>query len=341
MHASPSLPSVSVLPAREQRLARLTVDLAGYPAERVELLAGRLLGLAGDDVPPERLTSRLNNDGSPLQLCITSSPAGEKYRLLGDPGCAVREIEARHQRSLDTLAGFIDEQAPGLESQIEETLDAHLPADLTANAVFAGGTLWIGLPLESRGLALYVKGAWGTPPAQMERVRRWLRRLGTPDTGVRGLLEAIERHGGLASAGLEGASPETCRLKIYARLRDARPLRSLGIDLFRAEPFARFLAAALGDEPLPATGLVLSVGLDPASGAALDAKIDLCGHCLDCWVSDWAGHLEAIARAVDLPPVQAARLDLGKRADVAFIGFGLHADGSARLNTYLKSHDDA
>ena len=52
--------------------------------------------------------SCLNNDGSPLQLCITTSGKGASLRVIGDPGSFHTTTESRYHSSIKTLLQAID-----------------------------------------------------------------------------------------------------------------------------------------------------------------------------------------------------------------------------------------
>jgi hypothetical protein len=80
----------------------------------------------------------------------------------------------------------------------------------------------------------------------------------------------------------------------------------------------------------------LSIGLSLATGALVDAKIDLCGHCLTHSLSEWSTITRAITDRCSLVPLDLHFAEEGETAEVAFVGLGLTAHRTPRLNLYLR-----
>jgi hypothetical protein len=323
------------LPQRERNLLRAVRHLAG-PRESLDSTVALLLGKADGSPSAGRFASRLNNDGSPLQLCLTLSRDGHVLRLLADPASDVRAVEDRHRHAVDVVKTLVAASGDALWPTIRSSLAANLPPNLTTEPALAAGTLWVGVRIGGSGLALYVNARWGTVEAQWRRVKRWLGGLApshpTTAKGLNRLPELCE----VASVGLEGLDVDRLRLKVYFRLAGRHSLSGLGIDLLRSQRITRFLDSVMVSRGIPASGIVFSFGVSAATGELTDAKVDVCGHCLEPRAGGLEHLLATCSHATDVPPFDLSGIGLGELVDVAFLGCGVGADESARLNLYLK-----
>ena len=325
-------------PNRENNLLEVVKELSEF--SQSEIVATTQLLLGRDSYrPPVIFHSRLNNDGSPLQFCVTVTQDGESLRMIGDPKSDISDINVRHTCALVALSDTLAVKADAsLENVVKETLANHLPVDLAAHPGLQAGTLWLGVALgPTGGIALYLNGQWGTPQQQWERVRRWLSQRLPDDTAREKIFSHLSECAIVTSVGLEGVSDQHLRYKLYFRLTDRVSFGELGIDLLQAEPLAYFLDSTMTHHELPNSGLVFCLGFSPKTGAISDAKIDLCGHCLAPIVTNWPLLLETLAEQLELPLSStfqaAARHHL---TEIAFLGCGVKHDGSLRLNLYLK-----
>ncbi|HEX2079688.1 MAG TPA: hypothetical protein VHG08_18375, partial [Longimicrobium sp.] len=276
--------------------------------------------------------SRLNNDGSFLQVCVSLAPGGAGVRLLGDPGvhlagagrldAACRALRAAGERggaaSLAALAEsaarrFVDAQTAALES----------------------GPAWLACGLGTPGVALYLTARRANPAEGWARVEDWFRGLLPDAAGAHALVDALRAHAVPASVGIEGTSPDRARAKLYWRLRMPLPLAALDVGPEAEAAFAEFLRRTVDGGSIPRAGLVFSAGFSLADGARADVKVDVCAHCTPRAPEAWAGRIGELAAAFGtaaLPMDDVAR----GRAAVAFVGLGMTRTGGARLNLYFK-----
>ena len=251
-----------------------------------------------------------------------------------DPASDVIDAARRHAEGLRALRLTLSRQVPpGARARVWRLLKDALPADVATSPGLSVGTLWLGIPLDSPGLAVYVNGAWGDLHDQWDRVEASLRGQGVRDD-VRAMLRPLRTHA-LASLGIEITPNGGCRVKVYFRLIAPRPLVGLGASLWTNDALIRVLDVGIGHRDIPSRGMVLSLGFDPSTPRPVDAKIDVCGHCLSR-----PGERDAVisrtARAFgdSGPPLGDWRT--GVDVELAFIGAGASADGSTRWNVYFK-----
>lgn len=315
-------------------LLAVAAEVSGACAEEVRALAAKLLN------GPGRATarSRLNNDGTPLQVCLTAKNAGSEVRLLADPGA-----HARSSRERVALARAALESVLGPVATLREVcwrvLETVLPPAVERSPVARNGVLWLAAPLSAPGLGLYVKAHWGEEPAaDWDRCAAVVGDvLPSPGQGQETIaaLRAIARPVSLA---LEGADPARARLKLYWRLTEPAALSSLGIDLLGDSSIVDFLRCVLsGRDRVAATGLVFSASFLLRSGEISDAKVDVCGHCVDRASAEWLGIVRTLVASHAPAQPELERVLEAGRAEVAFIGLGLDGLGQRRLNVYLKA----
>jgi hypothetical protein len=328
-------------PNREKNLLRVAYQLTNHSHRDIISTARLLLGKADQKIQPI-YNSRLNNDGSPLQFCISASQHGQSLRILGDPRSDITNTKIRHRYALLALYNLMKASADAsLKRAVETTLECNLPDDTKGYLALKAGTLWLGAPIsDAKGIAVYLNGRWGTPCQQWERVNHWLDKLiPTHESRVEALTK-LPKYAVIASVGLEGADDKRLRYKIYFRLTGAVDLRKLGIDLLRSEQFLKFLELTIADHQVSSTGIVFCIGLSAATGEIIDAKIDLCGHCLAPIIDNWTTLLETLSYQINLPLSETFMLAVHQQhSGIAFLGCGVKNDGSVRLNLYLKGRE--
>src|SRR5215813_6981919 len=93
----------STLTIGERNLLKVAERFCRHSKRSAYSTAQLLLG--DDERTPQSHTfhSRLNNDGSPLQLCLTASPESSRLRLLGDPGSEIPDPVSRHFHARNAL----------------------------------------------------------------------------------------------------------------------------------------------------------------------------------------------------------------------------------------------
>lgn len=280
--------------------------------------------------------STLNNDGSPIQVCVTIGAQGRRVRLLMDPAsdetCPVRRLERARTALRRVLALGPD---PTLPDVIEHYLGACLPGAHEVRAYLPSGALWVAWDVRLQGFAAYVSARWGSIASRWLRVRAWLAQVAGP--GAAEALEPLQWQTDVASVGLEGDSSDNLSAKVYFRLRGPTPLFELSLAPFVDTRVQRFLAVAIGDHAVRRSGLVFSVSVDISSGRLTGGKIDVCAHCTPRGRQEWVALVERLAAEFDLVDAGVREPLLEGKAEVAFLGFGIDSYGFCRLNVYLKA----
>jgi hypothetical protein len=301
----------------------------GEPA-RVDRLSSVLLW--GRPPDGSGAVSALNNDGTPLQACLTFEGGRRRLRLVGDPAAAVVPPDRRFRLARRALRQVLRlTGADTLSDTCDQTLQRTLPR--RKGTQFQSGAVWLAAGLDA-GAALYVNMRWGQPGDRWDDAQGWLGALLPESAASRALVEVARNHAVLASVGVEGRGRADARLKLYWRLDRGIPLHETGIALFADEAFRDFLAEVVRDDALSRQGLVLSAGFALSDGALRDAKLDLCAHCLPRTAEQWTdvlGRCEPAARAADLQDGLHRR-----QCELAFVGLGVDCRRTRRLNVYLK-----
>ena len=276
--------------------------------------------------------SALNNDGCPMQLCFTATAEGHRARLIVDPawwhGDPGSRLAASRRVLSDAMRLRGAERLEPLTARLFETVDGG------NQALFGHGFIWIGAGLDRPGVAVYLdagpfgrQGAW-------EKADWWLG--GAAADRVHRLTEELRGHATVASIGCEGTGPGHVIGKLYVRLDHSVRLTRLGVDLLTDPAFAVFLARTVGSQGMNLRGMVLSLGFDLATGKVVDAKIDLCGHCLPLDHTGWTDVLTDVSATLGLRQLPLREELPARSCDVAFAGLGVTAGGRRRLNVYLR-----
>src|SRR3954453_15014175 len=116
MQASALRPGIDVLWEDAARLAGLdagTVSSAGWALLSPPLRGAQLRGGF----------SELNNDGSPVQLCLSQSREGSRLRMLVDPAWFLSDVRARFPASRGAMATALQS---GAANDLASTCDALL-----------------------------------------------------------------------------------------------------------------------------------------------------------------------------------------------------------------------
>ena len=329
--------STTPLTAREINLLTSGATLFAHSQSLWEW-ARVILGYDDTDTIPLSYHSHLNNDGSPLQLCITCTHTGEKIRLLGDPASHITPIHARHNRALHVLQKLNQLTTDhALTSVITSTLTLNLPSAISTYTELHRGTLWLAAPITDKGMALYINAKWDSPPKQWQRIRYWLDQSLPVNHYRDKLLTLLEPYTVPASVGIEGRDTQQLRYKVYFRLNKACSLKQLGIDLFELNPIQIFLENLLDNTPIAIAGLVFSIGFCTSTGRLADAKIDICGHCLTYSNPEWSAVLAKLITAFNLSLSPAlSTILISDTVNLAFIGCGIDYAQQVRLNLYFK-----
>ncbi len=319
------------VPERERRLLKATAAVSGQPIVDVLQCAQ---ALSGDLDTGHHFQSKLNNDGSPLQLCISCSNEGVRYRLLADPHSHLKIRKERLARARETVFAHVG-VAAALSRTLDTIIEHALPQSIDQEPAYEAGALWLGSELGSNAMAVYVNAAWGPYDVRWGRAIALVESL-TKQPACNTLANCSRTTTTLASIGVEGGANSTGRLKLYFRAREAFPLQACGLSEDMTRSLIEVMAVILGESAIVNSGLLFCVGIDAASGEFVDFKIDVCGHCL-AWnplqLKNQARRL-ATNLHVDLPLLD--ELQIGQWTDLAFVGVAIDRHGSPRLNLYLK-----
>jgi hypothetical protein len=318
----------------------LAAELAGINYS-LTAAAGRLVLPSIEGDPFKCTWSTLNNDGFPLQLCVSTSRSARTVRLLGDPTAQMNErayadAAGRFERARQALRDLFQscDSLPML-SIGERILRTVLPTDAAEMARMAG-PLWLAAGLGCPGVAVYVNARSGTLDEQWDRVVECLKSTTPRDEGTR-TIDSIRPSARPASVGLEGSGPGDARVKVYWRLRRAAPLTELDCPLLLDPSLARFLDLVVGQEPIPISGLVFGVAFGAVDGKLRDGKIDVCAHCRRLSAAEWLDVIGQLTRENDLIDSDVQSVLYSGKMEVAVLGFGVDVRGQKRLNLYLKS----
>jgi hypothetical protein len=290
--------------------------------------------------PARPLLSTLNNDGAPLQVCLSIGAGGTSARLLADPAIEEPDPCLRFARARAALARCVTGAPfplPSSASSVERVsgaLASALPQEAFQTGALSRGAMWVGVGADRRGLAGYATARWGPAETRWPRALAWLEDM--LGSGARARLAHASRVSEVVSVGVEGSPDGRLRAKVYFRLTGKIVLSRLGLEPLAAPSFAAFLASVLADLPVKQTGLVLSVSFDLAAGTLYDAKVDVCGHCVARSGQDWSTRLQALSESLGVGPIRFASPLADGRVELAFVGLGVTTSGRCRLNTYLK-----
>lgn len=307
-------------------------ELAGVSLESTEHLAGKIL--ASPRIGQSRST--LNNDGSPLQLCVTLGGQGcaPAIRLIADPAAEEADGLKRWLAADEARSALVESHATALKPLCDSLVDGMLPNELSARAALPNGAMWLAADLSGQGMAVYTTTKWEAGLQRWQRAQEWLETI-LPDASV--AVEKLKRlapRAHLISAGIEGSHPQNARAKLYWRLQENASLRDLEIPLFENDVFSEFLFEAVGKtRQIPRAAIVGSIGFHVATGSLKDAKLDVCGHCVRRTPEDWTNVIERIVVRQQL----ARSPKFLETAELAFTGCGLDTELRPRLNLYLKN----
>lgn len=313
---------------------RSAAFLSGAAEERI----GRLCARIGVPRDPAGWRSTLNNDGSPIQICLGLRPgaAGPTVRLIADPHLGGRDAPSRSRQSRRALAQLAEWHAPDMASLCTSVLEHMAPSGCGIPYLRVGGDAWLAAAIDGRGVAIYATARWGDPASRWARALAWLTDLSPAAAQAAATLTELARHSTLISVGVEGSNAGDARAKFYWRPDGSAPLSGLGVSLLTHEALPAFLSDATEGMPTPVSAIVGSVGVNVATGSLADVKLDLCSHCVPRSRPDWARRIDGYARrhGMTAPPFMALEPDAP--IEIAFVGLGIDRDWQPRLNIYLK-----
>ncbi len=325
-----------------QEVLQVAADQSGASVQTVTALSQRLLAMPAPGVGKRGGQSGLNHDGSPLQVCISSTHRGVYSRLLGDPAFVLSDPYDRYQASRAAFDHLLPlTQAMELQELCHRTLAFYVPEHRSEFDRFDSGVLWLGAGIQTPGCALYIDARQlhvqpdESSDAAWTQAQTWLNAILPNASDANAAIAALRPHGELLSIGIEGSMLSNARAKLYWRFKRPVRLDQIELEILQDSAFASFLIHAIADRTLQLAGIVPSIGFSIATGDLFDAKLDICGHCLAYSPSTWVELINACTQEYDLAPLSiTAAL---RQSQVSYIGLGLDRDRTARLNLYLKT----
>ncbi|MGE0569906.1 MAG: hypothetical protein AB7H85_11645 [Dehalococcoidia bacterium] len=323
-----------MITSQEQRFLIEAAGAAGISAPELLRWANHLTG----GVKPRCRPSTLNNDGTAVQLCESARSRSTSVRLLADPSVAGEQVADGWDTSQrvveETLLGT---NSAGLLSAWRMTVRHALPDNVAAYPELARGCCWTGIEPGRPGIALYANVRWGAEDEWWPRTKSWLSAVtGTP-RAASCLPASFVEQTRVASVAVEGRGPEDGRAKVYVRFGSPGTLAGLGIDVLRSEVLLGFLEEVLGDEGMPVAGLTVAAGFEISSGALVDAKLDICAHCLPHTGERWADIAEVLCSRLGIAPLLTPGMLRARFAETALIGCAVNRTGGVRVNLYSKA----
>lgn len=325
---------------KTRSLIQAAKDLSCAPEGAVSSLCHQVLFISEDSEDYLPGASCLNSDGAPLQLCISADKKRSDLRIIGDPGANLPGIEDRYRSSYEALLSCLEScDSKEILETAKITFQRLLPSEEEGRSFYRNGFLWIGASPDRAGAAFYLEAAPLGRIRGWQEAEQWLHEILPSDGPAKTAIARLRDLGVIASMGLEGSAIENSRAKIYFRLVRSASLCQLGLDPLVSEEVAHFLRIAMDRSGLDLSGLVLSVGFSLKTGELVDAKIDLCGHCLAHSKSKWLEIIRQLSDRFDLAPIPLSKALVEHNCEIAFLGFGLDKSRNSRLNVYLKASD--
>lgn len=320
---------------------RVAANISGAEEGTARQL-GQLLTVVDDDPSLSHLTfhSTLNNDGSPVQLCVSANRYRHRCRLIGDAAAMTADPIDRLPIAYHALKQLLlNYEATALGPFVNDLFRIAIPTAPGQIGLLKHGLFWMAAGLNTKGVAIYCTPEWDDSDARWIRAIQWLKDALPDMVHASALIGALHHSAVLAAIGIEGTSPQDVRLKLYWRLGDILPLDALGVRQFCDTAFRDFLDHAIGDQVVSRSGLVFSASFDASSGILLDAKVDICAHCLNRTPADWVRTIQSGLTLFGLSDMPVAKSILARECDVAFWGLGIDQNGDRRMNLYLKMPD--
>ncbi len=317
----------------EQRLIQSVVQGSDPTIASPIGLAERLLGLPMARLESTTPYSSLNNNGSPLQVCISYREAAQQVRLIVDPDAVTPISSIRLSKAKKVLESHLQRsEADSLFAVwLRDSVNHWIPDDCHERTL-ASGYFWLGTDLEQRGTALYLSPHWQSTETQWRHLTQWLNYFGIDPKGV---VKNLGQHARLASIALEGRSSTESKLKVYWRLGSEFNLADQPHPLFQDKKIKSFLQHSIGSKSLSTNGLLLSMCWNLSSCEIEEVKIDICGHCLNHKPSEWQALLGRLSKCFGFSsPITAPYFSVG--ADIAFISLALDVSRKSRFNIYWK-----
>lgn len=318
-------------PPRELRLLETVATVASRPLSDVLLRAKHMLG----DLDTGRsFASRLNNDGSPIQCCVSCSRDEVRYRLLADPHSSVRDSLERRRYSLGQFAECVGTDS-SLHRAASLLVDIVAPSARVQHRAWTAGPLWFGQGIADDDIALYANAGWDGRAEGWNSAFKFIRVM-TGGQPIASLVRCSGAPTAVASVGLEARQGQVRRIKVYFRLQEACPLGEFGIPDEILGKVLNAVGLLMQDQSISNQGLLLCIGLDASTGRIVDFKMDVCGHCLRLVAPALQERLKAIGQFLEIEMPSMAHLGIGRDIALAFVGIAVDTTQRARVNIYMR-----
>lgn len=321
-----------------QKLLEVAACLSNVELKNIKALSRSLLAIPPDGQGERGGRSGLNNDGSPLQLCLTSTPKYLHRRFLSDPAFVLADPQLRFNASRQALTEVLQlTKSQLLKPLCDRTLNFYLPKDVEGFSRFTSGVLWLGAGIDTPGCALYIDARRnGNFREAWDWAKQWLTSILPSSQTATSAIDCLRNYAYLQSIGIEGSNLKNARAKLYWRFLRPTNLKQMSLEVFQNPAFASFLTFVIRDSLLRLTGIVPSLGFEITTGQILDGKIDVCAHCLTYSDSQWMDLVNGCTQMYGLMPMPVNEALVNNRTSVSFLGMGCDRNGAIRLNLYLK-----
>ncbi|MDD4051727.1 MAG: hypothetical protein PHR28_07515 [candidate division Zixibacteria bacterium] len=314
--------------------------------------------VAPTEEPATHCVSRLNGDGTPLQVVVSAGSAGCGLGFIVDPveaGATVSTRVFETGRVLARICAADTAEATVILEHYRRVSSVLLPQEVSELDGLDGGGVWVAVRLMPAGgtyVSAYFNGAWGDDTHKAERQLRLLSDFSCPRArrrlvSLQSFLASFSKPLGQA---VSIGGTRNGIAKFYFRTFDpslrniAELYAGVGMKSGYAD-FEAFTEAILPPFPAyPDPAIVFSLEFDLDADRLHGLKVDACAHCLphgdDSYVTRWTALMrrfgfdtEDYHRAIRI----VAKGDITSDALChAFMGVGHDLDGGRRLNAYLK-----
>ncbi len=281
-------------------------------------------------------SAALNEQGIPIELAMTSSQAGIKYRLVTDPMVDESSIDKRLEKAKQQLhQALLLTKTAGLDQLFDEMFTTMVQNDNIPLAQFTSGPVCLAANIAGPGVAAYIDARSGGRHS-LQQTRLWLESCLAEPAAALGLLEQMQPFGTLEAVSLEGTNADRVLAKIYWRPSTQFCLADLPEPLFDDPLFHQFLHLSMTDKVLSGCGIMFSVGFRLDNGKLFDARINLCGHCLAYSASRWPAIVNQCTDLIGAEVLPLEHFMAKGHFDVSFLTMGLTVNHESRINCYVR-----
>ncbi len=319
---------------REKRLVQAAAQHGGFSEPQCLQLVENMAGFSWLRFGEYTFQSTLNNNNSPLQICVGCKKEKEDIRFIVDPLAYMPLSTNRLNYSKKILASHFTYNST--ESSFQKLIwDAILywtSSEKKTIESMRSGYFWMGTDIAQQVTAIYISTRKYKSYQQWIVLSRWLYTLNIDSFNV---VNALRLHANLASVAIEGNSFENGRIKLYWRLGDNFLLDQQPHPWFTRTSIVHFIQFCILNSGVSKNGLLLSISWRLNSRMIDQVKIDLCGHCLSRSENDWNVLFNKLSnRFCFSPPVTKPYFQVG--AKVAFVSLASDKNNNDRFNIYWK-----